>query len=93
VPRARRRAAMGGDSLPRFGRSLAGGKLPECAALAIFLQDALPEAIQILLDEVSFSWQETLGVPSNAANSPRLGQAPWPRQRNRRERRQPGRGP
>ena len=27
---------------------------------------ASPEAIQILLEEVSFSWHETLGVPPNA---------------------------
>ena len=40
--------------------------LPEGTALAILLQDASPEAIQILLKEVSFSWHETLGVPSNA---------------------------
>ena len=36
------------------------------AALAILLQDTSPEAIQILLEEVQFSWHETLGVPPNA---------------------------
>jgi hypothetical protein len=30
------------------------------------MQEASPEAIQILLKEVSFSWHETLGVPPNA---------------------------
>ena len=39
---------------------------PWVAALAILLQDASPEAIQIMLAEVRFSWHETLGVPSNA---------------------------
>ena len=39
---------------------------PWAAALAVLLQDASPEAIQILLEEVSFRWHETLGVPSNA---------------------------
>ena len=32
----------------------------------VLLQDASPEAIQILLEEVQFSWHETLGVPPNA---------------------------
>ena len=41
-------------------------KLPEGAALAILMQDNSPEAIQILLEEVQFSWHETLGVPPNA---------------------------
>ena len=36
------------------------------AALAILLQNTSPEAIQILLEEVRFSWHETLGVPPNA---------------------------
>ena len=36
------------------------------AALAILMQDTSPEAIQILLEEVQFSWHETLGVPPNA---------------------------
>ena len=40
--------------------------LPEGAALAILMQDTSPEAIQILLDELQFSWHETLGVPPNA---------------------------
>ena len=39
---------------------------PWAAALAVLLQDASPEAIQILLGEVQFSWHETLGVPPNA---------------------------
>ena len=39
---------------------------PWAAALAILLQDASPEAIQIMLAEVRFSWHETLGVPPNA---------------------------
>ena len=39
---------------------------PWAAALAVLLQDASPEAVQILLDEVRFSWHETLGVPPNA---------------------------
>ena len=36
------------------------------AALAILMQDTSPEAIQILLEELQFSWHETLGVPPNA---------------------------
>jgi DnaJ-domain-containing protein 1 len=64
VPGARRRAALGGCS--QGSASVAGGKLPEGAALAILLQDASPAAIQILLDEVRFGWHETLGVPPNA---------------------------
>jgi hypothetical protein len=36
------------------------------AALAVLLQDTSPEAVQILLEEVQFSWHETLGVPPNA---------------------------
>ena len=36
------------------------------AALAILMQNTSPEAIQILLEEVQFSWHETLGVPPNA---------------------------
>ena len=36
------------------------------AALAILMQGNSPEAIQILLEEVQFSWHETLGVPPNA---------------------------
>jgi hypothetical protein len=39
---------------------------PWAAALAILLQDASPEAIQIMLAEVRFSWHETLCVPPNA---------------------------
>ena len=39
---------------------------PWAAALAVLLQEASPEAIQILLEEVQFSWHETLGVPPNA---------------------------
>jgi hypothetical protein len=39
---------------------------PWAAALAVLLQNASPEAIQILLEEVQFSWHETLGVPSTA---------------------------
>jgi len=39
---------------------------PWAAALAVLLQDASPEAIQILLEEVQFNWHETLGVPPNA---------------------------
>ena len=39
---------------------------PWAAALAVLLQDASPEAVQILLEEVQFSWHETLGVPPNA---------------------------
>src|SRR5271165_936097 len=38
---------------------------PWAAALAVLLQ-ASPEAVQILLEEVQFSWHETLGVPPNA---------------------------
>ena len=40
---------------------------PWAAALAVLLQEASPEAVQILLEEVQFSWHETLGVPPNAA--------------------------
>jgi transcriptional regulator with XRE-family HTH domain len=36
------------------------------AALAILMQDTSPEAIQIRLEEVRFSWHKTLGVPPNA---------------------------
>jgi hypothetical protein len=32
----------------------------------MLLQKTLPEAIRILLELVSFSWHETLGVPPNA---------------------------
>jgi DnaJ-domain-containing protein 1 len=39
---------------------------PWAAALAVLLQDASPEAIQILLEEIQFNWHETLGVPPNA---------------------------
>ena len=39
---------------------------PWAAALAVLLQDASPEAVQILLEEVQFNWHETLGVPPNA---------------------------
>jgi DNA-binding transcriptional regulator YiaG len=39
---------------------------PWAAVLAILVQDASPEAIQILLEEAQFSWHETLGVPPNA---------------------------
>jgi transcriptional regulator with XRE-family HTH domain len=39
---------------------------PWAAALAILMQEASPEAIQIRLEEVQFSWHETLGVPPNA---------------------------
>ena len=39
---------------------------PWAAALALLLQDASPEAVVILLEEVQFSWHETLGVPPNA---------------------------
>ena len=35
-------------------------------ALAVLLQDASPEAVQILLEKVQFDWHETLGVPPNA---------------------------
>jgi hypothetical protein len=65
-----RRAALGGGS--QGSASIAGGKLPEPLAI---LQDASPEAIQILLVEVSFSWHETLGVPPMPAQfaAPGLG--------------------
>ena len=39
---------------------------PWAAALAVLLQDASPEAIQIRLEEVQFGWHETLGVPPHA---------------------------
>jgi DnaJ-domain-containing protein 1 len=39
---------------------------PWAAALAVLLQDTSPEAVQILLEELQFSWHETLGVPPNA---------------------------
>ena|SRR5271166_1572554 len=39
---------------------------PWAAALAGLMQDASPEAVQILLEELAFSWHETLGVPPNA---------------------------
>ena len=39
---------------------------PWATALAVLLQDTSPEAVQILLEEVRFSWHETLGVPPNA---------------------------
>jgi hypothetical protein len=35
-------------------------------ALAAVLQETSPEAIQILLEETTFAWHETLGVPPNA---------------------------
>jgi hypothetical protein len=39
---------------------------PWAAALAVLLQDTSPEAVQILLEELQFSWHETLGVPPDA---------------------------
>ena len=39
---------------------------PWAAALAVLLQNTSPEAVQILLEELQFSWHETLGVPPNA---------------------------
>jgi len=39
---------------------------PWAAALALLLQHTSPEAIQILLAELTFRWHETLGVPPNA---------------------------
>src|SRR5260370_15588052 len=39
---------------------------PWAAVLAMLVQDASPEAIQIRLEEAQFSWHETLGVPPNA---------------------------
>ena len=35
-------------------------------ALAAVLQRTSPEAIQIMLEEITFAWHETLGVPPNA---------------------------
>ncbi|HME27420.1 MAG TPA: DnaJ domain-containing protein [Acetobacteraceae bacterium] len=39
---------------------------PWAASLAILMQGASPDAIQILLEELQFRWHETLGVPPNA---------------------------
>ena len=39
---------------------------PWAAALAVLLQNTSPEAVQILLEEVQFSWHEILGLPPNA---------------------------
>lgn len=39
---------------------------PWAAALAILMQDASPEAIELRLEEVEFRWHETLGVAPNA---------------------------
>jgi hypothetical protein len=39
---------------------------PWTAVLAILMQDASPQAIQILFKEVQLAGNETLGVPSNA---------------------------
>jgi DNA-binding transcriptional regulator YiaG len=44
---------------------------PWAATLAVLLQDVSPEAIQILLEELQFSWHETprRAAQSNAAAS------------------------
>ena len=60
MPGTRRRAGSQGSASVSWWKA-AGG-----AALAILMQDTSPEAIQILLEEVQFSWHETLGVPPNA---------------------------
>ena len=39
---------------------------PWAIALATVLQQTSPEAIQIMLEEITFAWHETLGVPPNA---------------------------
>ena len=39
---------------------------PWAAILAVLLQDASPTAIEISLEEVQFSWHETLGVTPTA---------------------------
>ena len=39
---------------------------PWAAALAIVLQDLSPDAIQIQLEEVTFTWHEILGLPPSA---------------------------
>lgn len=39
---------------------------PWAAALAVLLQERSPEAITILVEETTFAWPETLGVPPGA---------------------------
>jgi transcriptional regulator with XRE-family HTH domain len=39
---------------------------PWAAALAVLLEAHSPEAIAILLEETTFAWHETLGVPPDA---------------------------
>ena len=39
---------------------------PWAIALAAVLQQTSPEAIRIMLEEITFAWHETLGVPPNA---------------------------
>ena len=39
---------------------------PWAIAVAAVLQQTSPEAIQIMLEEITFAWHETLGVPPSA---------------------------
>jgi hypothetical protein len=50
--------------------SIAGGKLPEGAALAKTLAEFTPEALAIMNEEAAFSWHETLCVSPRAGASP-----------------------
>jgi hypothetical protein len=39
---------------------------PWASALAVLLQQTSPDAVEMLLGELTFHWHETLGVPPNA---------------------------
>jgi transcriptional regulator with XRE-family HTH domain len=39
---------------------------PWAAVLAVVLQDLSPDAIQTLIEEITFTWHETLGLPPSA---------------------------
>jgi hypothetical protein len=39
---------------------------PWAVALAVLLEEHSPDAIAMLVEEITFTWHETLGVPPNA---------------------------
>jgi transcriptional regulator with XRE-family HTH domain len=41
---------------------------PWAAILAAILEERLPDALEMMLDEAQFRWHETLGVPTGAAS-------------------------